>query len=162
MKKPTLKTVVTIGILLTFASLFIWGTRADASELHFGIGIGDQSNSGARSQNVRLMTDKRNWYVGLARVGGDDRNDYNYNRWTVGYQVNWRKDTRVSPYMRFGAAYFSKEPTDYISDKHSFDLAIGIRFWQVFELERDHQSTGGRTNQNEGIDSYNLNVILRF
>ena len=162
MKKPTRKQLTSIGILLLFAGLFAWGLKAEAAEVTFGIGVGEFSNDGARSMNLRLSGDSRTWYAGVARVGGDDRNDYEYNRWTAGYRVNFRKETNFSPYMRFGAAYFSEEPTDYISDQLAFDLAIGVRFWQVFELERDHQSTGGRTDQNEGIDSWNLNVVYRF
>lgn len=150
-------------ILGIFVALFLWGRAADAAEARAGIGFGYDSNQGAVYQELMVTRGDLRWYGSFTRIGGDDEHDYQYSRLAAGYRVNWRRDTRFSPYMRFGGAYFTEEPTDYISDRWAFDLAIGIRLWDIVELELDqHNSTGGRSEQNEGLDAIVLGITFPF
>lgn len=159
-KPKQLLAILAIAIFLVF---FLWGRVADAAEARLGLGMGYASNEGATYQELMLSSDDLRWYGAVTRIGGDTRNNYHYTRFTVGYRVNWRRETNFSPYMRLGAAYFDKEPTDYISDKLAFDLAIGVRLWGIVELEGDqHNSTGSRSDQNEGLDAVMLGVTLPF
>ena len=71
--------------------------------------------------------------------------------------------TNVSPFLRFGVAYFDDPPDDYIDEHLAFDLAVGIRFWDIVELELDqHNSTAGRSNNNEGLDAIMLGLTFQF
>lgn len=163
LSKRKLKQYVLIGLILVFVGFFLWGRSAEAAEARIGVGFGYASNAGATYQELMVTSTNRNWYGAVARIGGDDRNNYHYTRFTVGYRVNWRDETRVSPYLRLGAAYFDNEPTDYVSDPLAFDMAIGVRLWNIVEIEFDqHNSTAGRSDQNEGLDAWLLGVTLPF
>lgn len=159
------KKALVVAAILIFLGFFLWGRVADAAEpeIGLGIGFGYASNSGATYQEVMLRDAQRRWYGTVARIGGDTRNNYHYWRFTAGYQVNWRKQTNFSPYARIGVAYFDQAPTDYISDTLAYELAIGVRLWEVIELDLDtHNSTGGRSDQNEGLDGWMFRLVFPF
>lgn len=159
----TVKQSLTILAIIIFVGVFLWGRSADAAEARIGLGFGYASNIGATYQELMLISDDLRWYSAVTRIGGDNRHDYQYWRFTAGYRVNWRRETNFSPYMRLGAAYFSEEPTGYISDRLAFDMAIGMRLWNIVELELDqHNSTAGRSNRNQGLDAVMLSVVLPF
>lgn len=146
-----------------FVGFYLWGLKADAAELGLGLAKGYASNKGATYQEFMLRDDQRHWYGSLARIGGDDRNDYHYWRVCGGYQVNWRRGTSFSPYARLGACGFDEAPTDYISDQLAYELAFGVRLWDIVEIDIDqHNSTAGRSNQNEGLDAVMLRILWRF
>lgn len=151
-------------ILITlFVILFVWGRTADATEIRLGVGLGITHQKGSRYHEAMLISTDKHWYAAATRIGGDHRHNYQYWRITAGYRVNWRQDKTISPFMRFGTAYFTEQPTDYISDSWAFDMAIGIRVWDVLEIEFDqHNSTGGRTNQNEGLDAVLIGITMPF
>ena len=159
MKTPTMKQSIAIGAIIMFIGLFVWGRVADAAEAGIGLGF---SKNGATHQQVTLTTTDLRWYGSVTRIGGDRRHNYVYGRLGAGYRVNWRRETRFSPYLKLGAVYFTKEPTDYISDQWAFDMNVGMRMWNVVELEYQHNSTAGRSSQNEGLDTLFLNVVLPF
>ena len=159
MKKPTLKQSIAIGVIALFCAVFLWGRSAEAGEVTLGLGL---STNEARTQMVTVTTDRRDWYLSAARVGGDERHDYQFGRFAVGYRVNWRADKNFSPFMKLGAVYFTEEPTDYISDRWAYDMVIGTRFYDIVELEYLHNSTAGRSSQNEGLDTVMLSVVLPF
>ena len=47
--------------------------------------------------------------------------------------------------------------------RYAYDLAFGLRFWQILELEFDqHNSTAGRSNDNTGLDAIYLGFVLPF
>lgn len=160
MKMPTKKQAASIGLIIAFIGFFIWGRVADAAEVSIGLGYSPKHES--RYQQVMLTTDDRRWYFSATRIGGDVLHDYQYGRIGAGYRVNWRRESRFSPYMRLGGVYFTDPPTDYISDDFAFDMAIGSRLWNVVELEYQHNSTAGRSSQNEGLDAVVLTVVLPF
>jgi hypothetical protein len=163
MNNKKVKQLALIGVIITFVGFFLWGVKADAAELRLGFATGYQANAGAAYQELMVTSSDRHWYAAVTRIGGDDEHNYKYNRWTAGYRVNWRRDKRISPFMRLGVAYFTEPPTDYISDEYAFDLAIGFRFFNVVELELDqHNSTGGRSDENEGLDAVMLSMVLPF
>lgn len=163
MVKPNKQEVFLLLVIVAFLGFFMWGLRADASEVRVGVGAGYTSNVGSRSQELMFTSTDLHWYGAVTRVGGDNLHNYKFTRVTAGYRVNWRRDKKVSPFMRFGMAYFDKEPYDYISDQWAFDMAIGIRFWGILELEFDqHNSTAGRTDQNSGLDTVMLGIVLPF
>jgi len=83
-------------------------------------------------------------------------------RFSGGYRVNWLRDKFISPYLRLGMAWFDSTPEPYISDQWSFDMAAGLRFRNVLELEAQHNSTAGRSLTNSGIDSITLSIVLPF
>ena len=157
------KKALVVLVIALFVAVFLWGRTADAAEARLGIGFGYASNEGATYQELMLTSDDLRWYGAVTRIGGDTRNNYHYTRFTAGYRVNWRRETNFSPFMRLGAAYFDKEPTDYISDDLAFDMAIGVRLYDIVELEIDqHNSTGGRSDQNEGLDGFMLGLTFPF
>lgn len=158
----TKKTVV-VNILAFLLSFCLFSSLAEAADVRLGVGFGYSNNTGARYQELMLLTDDRRWYGAVTRIGNDDRHNYQYSRFTAGYRVNWRLSTKVSSFLRLGAAYFSEEPTDYISDKLAFDIAIGVRLWNVLEIEFDqHNSTAGRSTQNEGLDAVLVGIVFPF
>lgn len=161
--KENPKKALVVILIATFVGFYLWGLKADAAELGLGLGSGYASNAGATYQEIQIKDSDRNWYASVARIGGDTRNNYHYWRGCGGYQVNWRKNTNFSPYMRLGACYFDEAPTDYISDRLSYELALGFRAWDIVEIDIDtHNSTAGRSEQNEGLDGAMLRVIWRF
>ena len=154
---------ILLGVIVLFAGFFLWGSVVDASEVRLGVGAGVTKNAGSRSQELMITSEDLHWYAAATRVGGDDLHNYEFWRITAGYRVNWRRGTRFSPFMRLGAAYFDKEPYDYISDHWAFDMAIGVRLWDVVEFELDqHNSTAGRTDQNSGLDTVMLGFVFPF
>ena len=155
--------VLAILAIVIFVGLFLWGMKADAAEARLGLGFGYSNSEGSRYQEMMLTSSDRRWYGAVTRIGGDDRHNYQYWRFTAGYRVNWRRDKRFSPYMRLGVAYFDDVPFDYISEHLAFDMAIGVRLWDIVELEFDqHNSTAGRSDQNEGLNAILLGVVLPF
>ena len=159
MKKPTTKQAIAIGLIVTFIGFFLWGRAADAAEAGIGLGF---SKNGATHQQLTLTSTDLRWYGSATRIGGDRRHNYVYGRLGAGYRVNWRRDMRFSPYMKLGGVYFTEEPTDYISDRWAFDMNIGVRLYDIVELEYQHNSTAGRSDQNEGLDTVVLQVVLPF
>ena len=156
------KALVVLAIFI-FIGFFAWGRSADAAELRLGVGAGYTKNMGARSQEIMLTWDDRHWYAAVTRIGGDTLHNYQFTRVTAGYRVNWRRGKRFSPFMRLGGAYFDDEPWDYISDQWAFDMAFGVRLWDVLELEIDqHNSTAGRSDQNSGMDTIMLGMVFPF
>lgn len=152
-----------VGAILTFIAFFMWGMKADAAELRLGIGMGINHHEGARYQEFMLTDNNRHWYLSATRVGNDDRHNYQYWRGCGGYRVNWRKETNFSPYMRLGACYFNEIPVDYVSDYLTYDLAIGFRILEIADLELiQHNSTGGRSIHNEGLDAIVLGLVFPF
>jgi hypothetical protein len=150
-------------LIVAFVAMFLWGRPAESAEARLGLGFGYASNEGAVYQEMMVTSTSRQWYAGVTRIGGDDRHDYQYWRLSAGYRLNWRGGAKLSPYVRVGAAYFDEAPTDYISDKLAFDLAVGIRICDLFELELDqHNSTAGRSDNNEGLDAVSLSLIFPF
>lgn len=161
--KISRKKVLAILAVAIFVGFFVWGRTADAAEARLGLGIGYSSTEGARYQELMITSTDLRWYGAVTRIGGDNRHNYQYNRFTAGYRVNWRRETNFSPFMRMGVAYFSEEPTDYISDQWAFDMAVGVRLWNVVEIEFDqHNSTAGRTAQNEGLNAILVGITLPF
>jgi hypothetical protein len=158
MKRAT-KQKIAILAIITFIGFFLWGRAADAAEVGVGLGF---SKNGATHQQVTLTSTDLRWYGSVTRIGGDRRHNYIYGRVAAGYRVNWRRDTRFSPYMKLGGVYFTKEPTDYISDSWAYDMNIGVRVWDIVELEYQHNSTAGRSSQNEGLDTVMVSVVLPF
>lgn len=149
--------------LLIVIGLFLCSGVANSAEARLGIGLGYNANVGARYQEVMLTSSDRHWYFALTNIGNDERYNYQYLRYTAGYRFNWGKETKFSPYLRLGVAYFDEEPFDYISDKTAFDVAIGFRLWNVIELEiMEHNSSAGRTEQNEGLDAISISVVMPF
>jgi len=157
--RKKLKQYTLIGLIVVFVGFFLWGRTADAGEASIGLGF---AGNGATYQQVMVMDNERKWYASATRIGGDRRHNYVYGRLAVGYRVNWRRVSRFSPYMRLGGVYFTDEPTDYISDDFAFDMAIGTRLWQIVDVEYQHNSTAGRSNQNEGLDAVTLSVVFPF
>lgn len=148
-------------LVAIFIALFIWGRAAEAGEARIGLGVGTFNVQGAIYQDLLVTTDEQTWYAQVTRIGNDEHFDV-LTRYSAGYRVNWRDDKFAEPYLRLGMAHFDKEPTYRISDKWSFDMAVGIRFKDVVELEAQHNSTAGRTNYNYGLDSIVLGVVLPF
>lgn len=141
----------------------MWGRVADAAEARLGLGFGYNAQSGSRYQELMVTSDSLKWYGSLTRIGNDDRHNYQYWRACGGYRVNWRRETNFSPYIRLGACGFDDAPTDYISDTVAFDMALGFRLWDVAEIEvAQHNSTAGRSDQNEGLDALMISVVLPF
>lgn len=159
----TQKQIAAIVAIALFVGFFLWGRSAEAAEARLGIGFGITANKGATYQEMMVTTDDLRWYGAATRMGGDDRHDYQTWRITTGYRVNWREGHKIEPFMRLGVAYFTEQPTDYISDNWAFDMAVGIRLWDIVEVEFDqHNSTGGRSSQNEGLDAPMVSVVLPF
>ena len=159
------KKAAVVLIIALFVAVFIWGRSAEAGEPEFGLGLGFgyASNEGATYQELFLRDASRNWYGSVNRIGGDTLNNYEYWRFCGGWQVNWRKNSNISPYSRLGACWFDEAPTDYISDNLAYELALGVRLWNIVEIDIDtHNSTAGRSEQNEGLDAVMIRMVFPF
>lgn len=145
-----------------FCVLFAWGIvrqQAEAADLRLGLGFGVSNDNGWIGQE--LMFTHKHWYGAAMRLGGDDILA-DTTRLTVGYRVEWRDERRLSPYLRFGAAYFLDQPTDIISDQWAYDMAMGVQLFGVADLEYQHNSTAGRSLQNSGNDMLIASLKVRF
>ena len=146
--------------LAIFLAIMAIGVKVHAAEIGLGLASGYNHNAGARYEEIILMGENH-WYASFTRIGGDDLHNYQYSRYCGGYKVTWRPKKNFSPIMRLGACKFSDPPTDYVSGTYTYDIALGFRFWNVLELELDeHNSTAGRSNQNEGLDAFMLRIVF--
>ena len=157
------KRLLGIAVVVLFAGLFLWGSYAEASEGRLGLGFGYTANVGSRTMEFMLTSDDLRWYGSVSKIGGDYRHNYQFTRWCGGYRVNWRREKSIMPFMRLGACYFDEPPFDYISSDYAYDLSVGVRLWGVAELELlQHNSTAGRSDQNEGVDGILLGIVFPF
>ena len=160
-RKP--KKLFAILLIAAFVGFYLWGLKADAAELGLGLGKGYANNAGATYQEIMVRDAQRHWYASVARIGGDNEFNYKYWRGCGGYQVNWRKEKRFAPYARLGACYFDEAPVGLVSERLTYELAFGVRFWGIVELDLDtHNSTAGRSDKNAGLDAMMLRVLWRF
>jgi hypothetical protein len=155
------KITYTMVLVAIFVALFLWGVKADAAELRIGLGYSIFNTDGTVTQDLMLTSTDRRWYAQATRIGRSTTFDP-LTRFSFGYRVNWRRNTNFSPYLRLGMAHFSAEPIGYISDLTAFDMGVGARLWDLVEVEVQHNSTAGRTDQNEGINIVCLCVVLPF
>ena len=154
-----------------FIILFAWGIyrqQAEAADLRIGLGSGITNSvlvHGGPNGNgwigQEFMFTHKHWYGAAMRLGGDDILPDTV-RLTAGYRVEWRDERRLSPYLRLGAAYFLDEPTDIISDRWAYDMAMGVQLFGVADLEYQHNSTAGRSAQNSGNDILLIGLKVRF
>lgn len=154
----------TVWAVIVFIIVFTWGyalqNKAEAGELQIGLGHGATNNNDWIAMNIAIY--HNHWYVSAARFGGEDRAFLpDVSRYALGYRVDWRDGKRVEPFMRFGVAYWTEEPRNLISDRWSYDMSVGLRFWQVLELEWQHNSTAGRSDFNKGNDVVVLGWVFR-
>lgn len=154
----------TTWIIVVFILLFLWGLRreAEASDLRFevGLGFGSTHQSTVVMEELGLLYDEK-WYVHIAHLGNDERVPDTY-RITAGRRVAWRQEHTFSPYLRMGAAYWQHRPAGLVDANLTFDMAVGLRAWDVVELEWSHQSTAGRVHPNTGVDVVGLHYTSRF
>jgi hypothetical protein len=122
-----------------------------------GFGVTNDSNWIGQE----LMLTHNHWYGSVMRVGGDNVLP-DTARLAAGYKVEWRDGRRVSPYLRLGGSYFLDEPTDIISDRWAYDMAMGLRMFGVLDLEYQHNSTAGRSIQNSGNDMLLIGITVGF
>jgi hypothetical protein len=151
----------TAGAVAIFIVLFIWGMQDSyGAEVRLGLGKGMTNGNDWITQEFMLVG-KRKWYLSAMLTGNDDQQPDTW-RYAVGYRVNWRDHTRASPFMRLGAAYWQDKPVPLISDHVSYDMAVGVRVLHVVELEWQHNSTSGRSDQNKGNDLFTLAMVFTF
>ena len=148
-------------LVLAFIVLFTWGlyneVKADELEMRVGLGLGATNDNEWVAQEI--MVTNRDWYASILRTGDDNVLPDTW-RLSLGYRVDWRQDKKAAPYMRFGFAVWEQEPFPLISDRLSYDMAVGARFWHVLDLEWQHNSTAGRSDFNNGNDIVILSFVL--
>lgn len=145
----------TVWAVIAFVIVFTWGyvqqNEADGAELQIGLGHGATNNNDWIAMNVAVYHNQ--WYLSGARYGGEDEAFLpDTSRYALGYRVDWRDEKTIEPFMRFGVAYWTDEPSNLISDRWSYDMSVGVRLWSVLELEWQHNSTAGRSDFNKGND----------
>lgn len=153
----------TVWAVIAFVVIFTWGyitqNKAEATETHIGLGHGATNNNDWIAMHLAIS--RNHWYLAALRTGGEDETFLPDTwRFSVGYRVDWRKDMKVAPFMKFGAAYWLDEPSNLISDHWSYDMSVGTRFWNVMELEWQHNSTAGRSDFNKGNDIIVLGFVF--
>lgn len=146
---------LTVLAVLIFIVLFAWGLAK--AEVRLGVGKGVTHDNEWTAQDV-LLTNK-DWYFQFTRLGGDELLPDTW-RYSIGYRVEWREGSQVEPFLRLGVAYFDDVPYPVISEKYTFDMAVGVRAWRVVEFEWQHNSTAGRSDRNWGNDIFLLSVVL--
>lgn len=156
--KKTAKWIV-IGIFIALMAWGIYRQQADAAELRLGLGRGVSNGNEWVGQELAIA--HRHWYGSVSRLGGDDLLPDTV-RLAAGYRADWRTEQRLAPYLRLGGAYFTEEPTDLISDRWAYDMALGLRIFGVLDLEYQHNSTAGRSLQNSGNDMLLLGLVVRW
>lgn len=151
-------------LVVAFIVIFALGmcserARAEGVDLRVGLGFGATNDNEWIVQEI-MLTD-RDWYASVLRTG-DDRVLPDTWRFAVGYRVDWREDKRLAPYARFGFAYWLDQPRPVVSENLTYDMAVGLRFWQIMDLEWAHNSTAGRSEFNDGNDNVVLSFVLPF
>lgn len=154
--------------VLIFVVVFLWGRCAEAGEVGVGLGFGlpTTRSEGLVTQEIMLKTDDYRWYMSYARVGAN-KNDYLHlrqnDRWTAGYQLVFRRGKDVEPYMMLGVAYYEEPPLNLISERLTYDMRIGVRLYDVVEIDIDgHSSTASRADINTGLDVISLRAVFQF
>ena len=150
---------VAIAIFVVLFSWGIYNQSAKAGEVRLGLAMAFTNDDDWIGQEVMFM--HKDWYGSVMRVGGDNVLPDTV-RLAIGYRVEWREGKKVSPYMRMGGAYFMDEPTDIISDRWAYDMALGVRLYGVTDLEYQHNSTAGRSLQNSGNDMPMIGLVVKF
>ena len=156
------KDIIKWSVIAFFCILFTWGVvnqRADAAEVRLGVSAG--FTNGSDWIGSELMLTSHHWYGSVMRLGGDDELR-DTTRLGAGYRVTWREPLNFSPYLRLGMAYFMDEPTDLISDRWAYDMALGLRLWKALDIEYQHNSTAGRSRQNSGNDMAFFGISVGF
>ncbi len=142
-----------------FIGLAAWGLKAESAEV--GIGLSHAVSHESKWIGQHMYLSDRDWYIEATKYGGEDRLPDTW-RYTAGFRVDWRPDTRIEPYLKIGVAYFEDKPVWVISDHWAYDMSMGMRFFGVLDLEYNHNSTGGRSDHNKGNDLINLYLIKEF
>jgi len=145
-----------IAIFIGFAA---WGLRSEAAEL--GVGLSKAVSHGSEWTGQHLQFVHKDWYIEAAKLGGEDRLPDTF-RYSSGFRIDWREKKEFSPFLKLGMAYFKEEPAWIISDRWSYDMSLGVRFFKVLDLEFNHNSTAGRTDFNKGNDLINLYLVKEF
>lgn len=156
------KKVLKWTIISIFIALLGWGIvneKANAAEGSIGLSFAFSHGSDWIGQHLEVGN--RDWYFGVARFGNEDKLP-DTNRYTVGTRVDWREGYTISPFLKFGLAYFQDEPTWIISDRWAYDMTVGARFFEVIDLQINHNSTAGRTDFNKGNDIAILSIVREF
>lgn len=149
------------GILVVlFIALAIWAvysSKAEAAEIGLGLGAGATNDNGWIAQEITVR--HGHWYGSILRTGDDDALPDTW-RFAAGWRYDWRADKRVSPFIGFGAAWWADDITPLISDRLSYDMRLGLRFWDVVDLGWQHASTAGRARFNDGSDLVVLRLVF--
>ena len=147
--------------VIIFIIIFAFGLAkyARADEARLGLSYAASHNNDWIGQD--LYYQRGQWYFQAAYLGGDDILSDTW-RASVGYRVDFRDGKRFSPFMRLGAAYFEEEPTAVISSNLTYDMAIGMRFFNILDLEWQHNSTASRSHTNRGNDMLLLGFVFQI
>lgn len=151
----------TSWLIVAFVVLAIWGGCQMAEAQEAGIGIGFGATNGNNWTGQQIFVSNGTWYGSFMRVDGDDTLPQT-NRYSIGYRISWRQQTRFTPYLKIGAAYFEHDITPLISDRWAYDMAVGARLWRVADIEWQHNSTAGRSDFNDGVDMPFLFLTFQF
>ena len=151
-----------IGAFIVAFGFGIKNAQADDFRIAFGAGF----NHSEKALTSEVMyTFDNHVYLAATRIGGDLVLNPNHNqimKLAGGYRVRWRDELKVSPYMRMGIAYFDHKPYLVMNDNVAFDMALGVRLWDIAELELLHNSTAGRSTRNWGLDYVNFGLVIPF
>lgn len=143
--------VILIGILAF--------RKATAYELQIGLGHGF-GNTDVITQDFAIEYD--GFYGRVVRLGDEPILPDKLWKLSAGWRGYFREGTNFQPYLYIGAAWFTEEPSSVISDRLAYDMGLGLRFYKVFDLNYEHNSTAGRTSKNRGLDVISVRVAIPF
>ena len=147
-------------VIAVFVAILVWAVlsaRSEAAEIRIGLGGGVTNENGWIVQE--LYARQGHWWGAALRTGDDNVLPDTW-RFSAGWRHDWREGARIRPGVSFGAAYWQDDITPLISDSLSYHMALSLRFWDVIDLEFQHNSTAGRSEFNDGNDLLVLAVVF--
>lgn len=168
---------------LVLAMGLLWGAQSLADHsITLGAGYG-YSNTKRLNSHVLEYSYNNRWILGIKRMGGvgfdNTTGFYAAHKWT------FRQGRRFQPFLQLGVGYTQDlipDPYDnaaiafswtdnpiildpgnepIVSDRWTHHIYGGVR-WRQFSVGIMHESTGGQSARNQGIDQVVFSVNIKL
>jgi len=151
--------------VVLFLVVFLIGLRAEAADWEYRAGLGtqvlDRADRGEHIAIEALVYRDRDLYLGLSHFGNGSVVPDTY-RLAAGWRVEWREGSEFEPMMRFGMAYWHPFDSGLVTERWTYDMAVGVRVFRIVEVEWQHNSTAGRAERNTGVDLLMVSAVFPF
>lgn len=159
-------------LVIAFVVVFALGLLNEARaaeprhDIVIGLGYGVINADGAITQRLGYMYDRR-WYARAERFGGPRYDDDPTWVYSLGRRVSWRRERAVAPFMEFGVAKYEEPLTREdgyapVTAEWTYTLGVGVSLWGIIDAGLAHNSTAGRSSNNDGIDRVYLSFTFEL